>query len=504
MERRKFIKGTAAAIAGTLWIPNSVGLNVLSTVTSKTTDLWSMSALELVGLITQKQVSVHEIIKAHIERIHKVNPLVNGLTTILEENALQLAKEKDRVLSGNPKISPLFGIPFSVKENIDLSGSATTDGVIAFKDNIVTADAPQITSFKQAGAIPIARSNMPDFALRYHTESGLYGATLNPWNQGLTPGGSSGGDAVAVATGMVPIGLGNDYGGSLRFPAQCNGVCSIRPSRGRIPYFSGSIPHNNVPHSVKMFAVQGPIARTIADLKLALQIMSASDHRDPNWIPAPLNSGLSKPYKIALITNPGNLGVDNSVRAAITKAGKIFEQDGAIVEEVDSTSLRESMNLWGQIVTTDIRNVFFDVIQEYASAPAIQFVEEFLNLYPEVTLEEYVNTLARVNGIAAAWEAYFQNYDAIVGPISSREPFEVGFDVKGNEEAKYMLDSQALTVTVNLLGLPSVSVPVEISNKLPQSVQIICPIFKENRCLILAKIIEDEVGNFTPIFPNSK
>ena len=503
MKRKEFIQSTLALIAGAVLSPEVIGSCASSKkLINEPGELWMLSATEINGLIKSKKASVTEVVQAHLKRIKEVNPGVNAVSTILEETALRLAIEKDKQRSSTLDTPPLFGVPFSIKDNIDLTGSPTTDGVAAFKNNIASADAPQVKAFKNEGAIPIARTNMPDFALRYHTESQLHGVTLNPWNRELTCGGSSGGDAVAVATGMVPIGLGNDYGGSLRYPAQCNGVCTIRPTRGRVPYYSSSIPYNNVPHSVKMFAVQGPIARTIGDLEMALQIMSKPDYRDPHWIPVKEPIHIKNKYRIALVTNPGGYGVDDAIRHAVIKTGQLLEQHGCIVEEIDSSSLRESMEIWGQIVTTDIRHLFYSFIRENASADALKFVEAFLHLHPALTVGAYVNILSRVNGIAASWGTTFQSFDAIIGPISAREPFKLGFDIQGNEEAKHMLESQSLTVTVNLLGLPSVALPVEVSNGLPQSVQIICPAFHEYRCLDLAKIIEENVGKFVPITPS--
>jgi amidase len=502
MKRNTFIKASLTILAGLFSSPKGFGAISLTKSGFKDySELWKLSAVEIASLIKAKDISVKEVIQAHIKRIQEVNPTVNAISSVLEEGALKLALEKDKQLQGTFQVPQLFGVPFSIKDNIDLKGSATTEGITAFKNNIAKVDAPQVELFKNAGAIPLARTNMPDFALRYHTESQLLGTSLNPWNHELTCGGSSGGDAVAVATGMVPIGLGNDYGGSLRYPAQCNGVCAIRPTRGRVPYFSASIPYNNVPHSVKMFAVQGPIARTIEDLELALGIMSNPDYRDPHFIPIKQSSHLKQQYKIALITNPGNFGVDTAIENTVIKAGQILESNGCIVEEIDSSSLRESMELWAQIVTTDIRNVFLDVLNSNASTNAMQFVDAFLNLYPSLTIRQYVNALSRVNGVAASWNAAFQNFDAVVGPISSRQPFKIGFDIKGQDEAKRLLESQSLSVTANLLGLPSVATPVEISNNLPQSVQIICSSFNEDRCFDLAKIIEWNAGRLTPITP---
>lgn len=502
MKRKEFIKASLAVIAGAIYPPKGIGQYTSAKQSiQNTNELWQLSATEMSDLIKSKKTSVKEVVEAHLARIKEVNPDVNAVSLLLEETALDMAMKKDEQRYAAVVMPPLFGIPFSVKDNIDLQDSPTTDGVTAFKDNIAAADAPQVKAFKEAGAIPIARTNMPDFALRYHTESQLHGLTRNPWDPTLTCGGSSGGDAVAVATGMVPIGLGNDYGGSLRYPAQCNGVCALRPSRGSVSYFSSSIPYNNVPHSVKMFAVQGPIARTVADLETAFRIMSKQGDRDPHWVPVREVDNTKKIYRIALVTDPGGYGVDDTIRHAVKRAGQILAEQGCIVEEIDSHSLRESLEIWGQIVTTDVRNIFYNVLQENASADAMKFVDTFLQIYPALTLTQYVNILARVNGIAAAWHTAFESFDAIVGPISAREPFELGFDIKGIAETRSMLESQSLTVTVNLLGLPSVALPVEMSNDLPQSVQIIGPAFHDYRCLDIARIIEKQVERLVPITP---
>ncbi len=501
MNRRRFVSNSAKTLAATLLVARNRPGKSTPGLSQLPTELWRFTAVEMVELVRQQKISVAELIKAHLRRVQAVNPKVNAATATLEESALRSAHQFDQELAKGKKVTALGGVPFSIKDNIDLAGFATTDGVKAFRNNIAAADAPQVAAFKRGRAIPLVRTNMPDFALRYHTDSGLNGPTLNPWNADLTTGGSSGGDAVAVATGMVPIGLGNDYGGSLRYPAQCTGVCSIRPSRGRIPYFSSSIPYNNVPYSVKMFAVQGPIARSIADLRLALHTMNTPDHRDPAWVSTPITGALSAQPRVGLILDPGNFGVDPSVKEAVEKAGKILERQGIAVEEIDSVALREPQRLWAQIVTTDIRHVFWNVINQHASRAAIDFVEAFLALYPPLSINQFVNGLARVNGIAAAWNTSFEYFDAVIGPVSSRQPFRVGSDLGGQEQARQILESQALTVTANLLGLPSVSLPVHNANGLPQSIQIMAARFAEEKCLRIAEMIETEVGACSPIDP---
>jgi amidase len=506
MNRKAFLKNTAAISSGALFFPGIItqyrrektgsGLTVES-------DLWKMSAVDLGKMIRLKKASVSEVIEAHIKRINEINPVVNAVTLLLEEEALKEARLKDNFLLKNSNVSSLFGVPFSVKGNVDLAGYATTEGVKALVENFAETDSPHVGFMRKNGSIALARTNMPDFGLRYHTDNDLFGATINPWNPILTPGGSSGGDAAAVATGMIPIGLGNDYGGSIRYPAQCCGVCGLRPSRGRIAFSTKSLSQGSISESLRRFAVQGPIARRIKDLRTALKIMSDYDPRDPGWVPAPLGNSDKKRFKVALITDPANMGADDSVKNAVRKAGLILQKNGCIIEEIDSTSLRESARLWIRIIATDIQQLHLSAINSYASSGVRKFTDNLINLQADTTLLNYVESLARINGIAQAWEEYFQKYDVILGPVSSRNPFRVGYDIESPESTRLMLESQVLTVSVNLLGLPSVAMPVAITDGIPQAIQIIGPLFRELRCLDLAQIIENEVGIFTPVDPKT-
>src|SRR5579884_1216568 len=224
------------------------------------TDLWRMSILELAEATRSRHLSSQEVIEAHLRRIEAVNPAVNAITVVLAEQALEAAKAADRVTDGD--LPPLHGIPFTVKGNIDLLGTPTTQGLMALSGAYPKLDAPVVERLKAAGAIPIGRTNLPNFAIRWHTDSELWGATVNPWDPSRTPGASSGGEAVALATGMSPLGLGNDLGGSLRIPSQFNGTAAIKPTLGRVASASSLTPQE-APISIQLMAVQGPMARSV-------------------------------------------------------------------------------------------------------------------------------------------------------------------------------------------------------------------------------------------------
>jgi amidase len=262
----------------------------MSVVTA--TELWRMSATELAQAISSKQASSQEVIEAHLRRIEAVNTAVNAVTVVLAEQAVEAAKAADRAVADGDHLPPLHGVPFTVKGNIDLVGTPTTHGAKALVGAFPTQDAPVVERLKAAGAIPVGRTNLPTFALRWHTDSELYGLTINPWDRSRTAGASSAGEAAALATGMSPLGLGNDGLGSLRHPAQCCGISVLKPTLGRIPHAT-SIEPVDAPIGVQLTDVQGPLARRVADLQAALEVLGAPSWRDP-WSGAGRASGLRR------------------------------------------------------------------------------------------------------------------------------------------------------------------------------------------------------------------
>lgn len=289
-------------------------------------NLCTKGAVELARMIRSRQVASTEVIDAHLARIQEVNPMVNAVTVLLADEARAAAATVDQALAAGTSLGPLAGVPFTVKENIDVARSATTWEVAALKDQIAAVDAPTVSRLREAGAIPIARTNLPDYAFRWHTESGIAGHTRNPWAMNRTPGGSSGGEAVALATGMTPLGLGNDLGGSLRIPSQMCGTMALRPTLGRIADAAVTEPSVR-PISAQLLNCQGPMARHVADLRLALTILSGHDARDPRWVPAPLQGpAVAKPIQVAVIRNPLGKGIDPHVHAGVDRgAGWLAE-----------------------------------------------------------------------------------------------------------------------------------------------------------------------------------
>src|SRR5580704_18606808 len=297
-------------------------------------DLWRRSANELAALIARKGVSSRVVVEAHLARIATVNPKLNAIVKVLAEEARKGADEADRKVAAKDALGPLHGVPFTIKENIDLAGAATTWGLPAFARAVVPVDAPVVERMRQAGAVPIGRTNLPDMGLRVHTHSSLHGVTRNPWNAGRTAGGSSGGEAAALAAGMSPVGLGNDIGGSLRNPANACGIASIRPSAGRLPDADCG-PRQGHLLAVQLMNVQGPMARRVADARLGLRVLMGAHARDPWSIDAPFEGpSLTPPIRVAAMPEPSGGSTHPTVAAAVRRAALALADAGYAVEEL--------------------------------------------------------------------------------------------------------------------------------------------------------------------------
>src|SRR5687768_8596493 len=232
-------------------------------------ELWRLDGVALAALIRAGKVSAREAVTSHLERLHAVNPRLNAVVRTLDAQALAEADAADRALRAGDAIGSLHGLPVTTKVNSDQAGLLTDNGVEAYRDLIASKDSPQVGSLRRAGAIVIGRTNTPAFSMRGQTENVLHGRTLNPWNPAYTRGGSSGGAGASLAAGIGVIGQGNDIGGSIRWPAYCNGVVGLRPSPGRVAAFNGTTTTSRR-MSGQLMSVNGPLARSVRDARLAL------------------------------------------------------------------------------------------------------------------------------------------------------------------------------------------------------------------------------------------
>ncbi len=461
-------------------------------------ELWSKSAGELATLIRARDVSSREVIDAHLDRIADVNPHVNAIVAVLTDDARHAADAADAATARGDAHGVWHGVPFTIKANIDVAGQATTEGAESLKDLIAPSDAPVVARMRAAGAIPLGRTNMPDFGLRINSESSLYGSTGNPWDLSRTAGGSSGGEAAAIASGMSPVGLGNDIGGSVRNPAYCCGIASIKPSFGRIAQGNESSPIDPLLAS-QLMLVQGPMARSVRDVRVALGILAGADPRDPHAVDAPID-GPARPRRAALIPEPPGGSTHPDVAEGVRAAGRALENAGYEVEEISPPRLVESYLAWTELMTTSL-DALAPLMDMLMGEGGKKFLEFTTFEYPEVTPATLTAMHQTRYGIAKSFQEFFGEYPIIVGPTWTQPPFPLGWDIASRENAIQVLEMFRFVLPANVLGLPAACVPTGVANGLPVGAQIISSRFREDLCLDAAEIIEDAVGVLTPVTP---
>ena len=466
-------------------------------------ELWRQSAGELAGLIASGKVSSIEVIEAHLARIEAVNPQVNAVVRVLAHEARAAAQTADRMVAAGEPLGPMHGVPFTVKENIDMAGLPTTWGVPALAQAVVPLDAPVVERMRAAGGIPIGRTNLPDMGLRVHTDSSLHGLTRNPWNRSRTAGGSSGGEAVALATGMSPMGLGNDIGGSLRNPANACGIASIRPSAGRVPD-AGFVPEEDRLIAVQMMHVQGPMARRIADVRLGLQVLIGAHPRDPWSIDAPFaGSPLSRPIRVAVVPAPPGGSVDPLVSGVVRRAADVLSNAGYDVVEACPPRYEEAIAVWARFIMGDFASIL-DRLTPLMGADGQAFLNAVNRSVPPLGGTAAMSQLfAGRDGIARAWSMFMAAHPLILTPTWTQLPFEHGFDVATPAGVAATVEMIRPVVPANLLGLPSACVPAgrDEATGLPIGVLLTGVRFREDLCLDAAETVEARLGVETPIDP---
>lgn len=463
--------------------------------------LWRWSAHALADAIRHGAVSALEATTSALERVQAVNPALNAIVDVLADEALATARAADAARQRGEVLGPLHGVPVTVKVNVDLQGRATTNGVVAFKDQLATEDSPVVANLRRAGAVIIGRTNTPAFSVRWFTENDLHGRTLNPWSAAHTPGGSSGGASSAVAAGMGAIAHGNDLAGSVRYPAYCTGVAGLRPSFGRVPAYLHSAPAER-PISMSMMSVQGPLARHVADLRLALAAMSAGDARDPWWVPAPLvGPALPRPLRVAMTVNCDGRPADPAVVAAVRRAGAWMADAGYVVEEVEPPSLAEARELWMLIANDEARQFMWPAVERLGDEGVRRSFGWMLDASPVLDHRAHLQAFAKRATLVRRWQQFLVDFPLVLGPVSGEPPFAWGQDVESADTMARVLRAQESQIAVPVLGLPAVSVPTGVAGGLPMGVQLIGPRFREDLVLDAAEVIEARCPPLTPIDP---
>ena len=463
-------------------------------------ELWRWSAVDLARAIRSGTISSRQAVQSALDRIAAVNPAVNAVVHVLAEEALADAARADAEQASGAALAPLHGVPVTVKVNIDQRGCATTNGVVAFRDVVATDDSSPVANLRKAGAVIVGRTNTPAFSHRWFTSNDLHGATRNPWGARLTPGGSSGGAAAAVASGMCALAHGNDFGGSIRYPAYACGVAGLRPTPGRVPAFNPSAKTER-PITAQMMSVQGPLARCVADLRLGLAVMAAADPRDPTWVPAPLvGPPPARPIHVAIAPDPfGDTAPE--VIAAVREAGRRLADAGYVVSETAPPRLGEAADLWHRLVVNEERRAMVASIRAFGDAKSQRNIDGHLRHAPTLDGDGVLEGFGTRLSLMRDWQLFFERFPVAVLPVSHRLPFRDDLDQESEAVVADMMEAQRSLLATPVVGFPSVAVPTGSVDGVPVGVQVMAGRYREDLCLDAAEIIEAQAPILTPIDP---
>ncbi|WP_088284718.1 amidase [Ideonella sp. A 288] len=455
---------------------------------------WRLGAVDLAARIARQELSCRQATTSVLERIGRHNGRINAIADVMGEDALAAADRADRCLERGDPVGPLHGVPITIKVNVDTAGRATTDGVVACRDHIATADSPLVAHLRAAGAVIVGRTNTPAFSLRWFTDNDLHGRTLNPFDAGVTPGGSSGGAAAATAMGMGAIAHGNDYGGSIRYPAWACGVVGLRTTVGRIPSYSASAPTR--PPTQQMMSVQGPLTRSVADARLALQVMAQGSPFDPQWVDAPLAypQDAQRPLKVAMFKRHPAFDADPSVVAAISQAAAWLAAAGYEVEEIEPPHFEESAQLWRQLVMDDARRSTLAEVERLGDAASGAALRNYMAPVRPLDRDQTLDALARRFDIARDWAVFLDQHPVLLMPNSWQRQFANDSDDTEPAQVEQMVRAQSPLLATALLGLPGLSVPTGLSAGLPTGVQLVAGRFREDLALRAGAHIERAAG----------
>jgi amidase len=452
------------------------------------------SAVGIADAVRRGELAAAAVIEDYLDRIFRSNPRLNALTVVFADRARAAAAAVDDAVAAGRDPGPLAGVPLSVKENIDITWSATTNGWRGAADAVPEHDASVVRRMREAGAVPVGRGNMPDFGMRWDTDNDLFGRTVNPWDPARSAGGSSGGDAVAVATRMSAIGLGNDFGGSLRLPAYAAGVYGLRPSQGRIPRAAARQP---VALTLQQFSVNGPLSRSVDDIEIALGVLSGWDADDPVSMDAPHVRAEEVPRRVGVVRDPLGAGVDPEVADGIARAAASLSDAGWDVVDIEAPLLEEAAVLWRRLSCTAM---LISLDPAALGAPLGASATRFLRdstaaAKPYDSAAEYAQAWARRAVIAARWRRLQYEVPLILGPVSTARMREPDYDLGGSAPADQAWQDLRLTVAANFLGLPALAVPTGLSaDGMPSGVQLIGPMFGEHVALAAAGDVEERLA----------
>lgn len=445
-------------------------------------ELWELTAAEIAAEVRCGQLSVVEVTQAHLQRLEQVNPRINAVVQEFPDEALASARDLDQRIAKGETPGPLCGVPITIKVNVDQKGHATTNGLKQLAGLVADQDNPVVANLRRAGAIIVGRTNTPAFSLRWFTNNDLHGQTLNPRDAALTPGGSSGGAAAAVASGICAVGHGTDIAGSVRYPAYACGLHGLRPSLGRVPAHNATGADRFI--GAQLMAVSGPITRSVEDIRLSLLAMAAPDPRDPWYTRSPLEQGNFE-RRAALCIAPEGLVVADQVAVALREAAERLRAAGWTVEETPTPPLRKAARINAQLWMAETQFSTVQMIRNEGEADS-QFVYRQMALDAgNIDLDGLMQATRSRATLIREWETFLRRYPVVLCPVSAELPFPQQLDVRSEADFQRVFEAQLIQRALPTLGLPGLTVAMQ-----PVGVQLIAGRFREDILIAAGAAIE--------------
>jgi Asp-tRNA(Asn)/Glu-tRNA(Gln) amidotransferase A subunit family amidase len=461
-------------------------------------DLTFLSAVAMAEQIREGKLSPVELAAAHLAKIERLNPKLNAFVHVDADRVRREARAAHAAVTRGEPLGPLHGVPISIKSSLDVAGMRCEAGTRLRAGLIAAQDAPLVARLRGAGAIVLGTTNTPELLMAWETDNLLYGRSDSPWDLERTPGGSSGGEAAAIAAGMSAGGVGSDGGGSIRVPAHFSGICGLKPTPGRIPS-TGHFPPSGGPFA--LIGVVGPMARTVADLKALFEVMQGPDDGDTCAAPVPLRwprDDEARNLRIAYFEDDGRTSVTPETRAAVRTAADTLQRAGFQVEPFRPEGLEEARELWkkffvkmgGMLIGPMFRG------REHDPSPMLKQFLEWSAAEPELTGDSLLDAWIRRDTLRAEFLAQMRQYPILLCPAAAIPAFRHGersWQIDG-KTVDY-LDAWSYTEWFNLLGNPAAVVPVSHSPEgLPIGVQIVGRPWEEEQVLAVAGVLERECG----------
>jgi len=452
-------------------------------------ELWRLSATETAAQVRAKQVSAREVTQSVLTRLEHANPLINAVVAYDGDYSLKQADAVDAKIARGEDAGPLAGVPVTIKCLLDQAGFASTNGLVAQKDLIAATNSPIVDNLLNAGAVMVGRTNTPAFSYRWFTDNKLHGLTKNPRNNAITPGGSSGGAASATAAGIGAIGHGSDIAGSIRYPAYACGIHGLRVSLGRMPNFNGTAAAER-PIGGQIMAVSGPLARTMADLRVSYRAMSAFDPRDPWCTPMPFDMPQVE-KRAALCIAPDGLEVVPEVKAALHDAAKRLERAGWKVEEITNTPpLKEPAELNVNLWIGDNYAAQLAAAEQEGDLGALTCLRGHAAVGRALDAAKLSWTLARRAALTREWQIFLHKHPVLLMPVSGELPFPDQLDLQGEASWHRVWRAQTPMIGIPFMGLPGLVVSTGLVGQVPVGVQLVAARFREELLLLAGEAIE--------------